>query len=202
MSLEDARYSVIRYLASDIENAYGPNVHDPRSGEIIESHIGWFHNVMSLVHDWYMIQAGCMTNVLTRWNSTIDWWDSWSALSVHMRVGHTPDFAITWFSSTTLLTVHCIRNWVEANGPYLINHGHARFNHVAQPEDNISRVFSRINDYDKVGNKMGMLLPNCKNSEDENRSSTSLLSNSWQKALLVRRRGIRQRSTCSDWKTL
>lgn len=56
IGLEDARYSVIRYLASDIENAYGPNVHDPRSGEILESHIGWFHNVMSLVHDWYMIR--------------------------------------------------------------------------------------------------------------------------------------------------
>ena len=52
MSLEDARYSVIRYLASPIENAYGPNVHDPRTGEIIESHICWYHNVMSLLHDW------------------------------------------------------------------------------------------------------------------------------------------------------
>ncbi|MBR5670629.1 MAG: DUF5117 domain-containing protein, partial [Bacteroidales bacterium] len=60
MSLEDARFSVIRYLASDIANAYGPNVHDPRSGEIIESHIGWYHNVMTLVHDWYQVQAGAV----------------------------------------------------------------------------------------------------------------------------------------------
>ncbi|HEY1201600.1 MAG TPA: DUF5117 domain-containing protein, partial [Niastella sp.] len=46
MSLEDARFSVIRYYASDKENAYGPNIADPRSGEIIESHVGWYHNVM------------------------------------------------------------------------------------------------------------------------------------------------------------
>ena len=52
MSMEDARYSFIMYLASDIANAYGPNVHDPRSGEIMESHVGWYHNVMKLVHDW------------------------------------------------------------------------------------------------------------------------------------------------------
>ena len=52
MSMEDARYSCIRYLASPIENAYGPQVHDPRTGEIIESHICWYHNVMKLVHDW------------------------------------------------------------------------------------------------------------------------------------------------------
>ena len=49
ISLEDARYSAIRYFASDIENAYGPNVNDPRSGEILESHIGWYHNVMKLL---------------------------------------------------------------------------------------------------------------------------------------------------------
>ena len=60
MSLEDARYSVIRYFASDIENAYGPQVHDPRSGEILESHIGWYHNVMNLVHDWFMIQTAAV----------------------------------------------------------------------------------------------------------------------------------------------
>ena len=60
MSLEDARFSVIRYLASPIPNAYGPNVHDPRSGEIIESHIGWYHNVMELLHDWYQTQVGAL----------------------------------------------------------------------------------------------------------------------------------------------
>ncbi len=55
MSLEDARFSVIRYFASDIENAYGAECRRrPRSGETSwVSHIGWYHNVMKLVHDWY-----------------------------------------------------------------------------------------------------------------------------------------------------
>ncbi len=48
MDMDDARYSFIRYFPSEIPNAYGPNVNDPRSGEIIQSHIGWYHNVMSL----------------------------------------------------------------------------------------------------------------------------------------------------------
>jgi hypothetical protein len=60
ISTEDARYSFIRYFASDIQNAYGPNVHDPRSGEIIESHIGWYHNVMSLLNSWYTIQTAAV----------------------------------------------------------------------------------------------------------------------------------------------
>ncbi|HRI80634.1 MAG TPA: DUF5117 domain-containing protein, partial [Cyclobacteriaceae bacterium] len=60
ISTEDARYSFIRYFASDIQNAYGPNVHDPRTGEIIESHIGWYHNVMNLVNNWYTIQTAAV----------------------------------------------------------------------------------------------------------------------------------------------
>ncbi len=51
-------WSVIMHLIS--ENAYGPNIADPRSGEIIESHVGWYHNVMKLVHDWYFIQASAI----------------------------------------------------------------------------------------------------------------------------------------------
>src|SRR5690606_1273500 len=59
-STEDARYSVIRYFASDVQNAYGPHVPDPRSGEILESHIGWYHNVMNLLRNWYLIQTAAI----------------------------------------------------------------------------------------------------------------------------------------------
>ncbi len=57
-SIDDATHNVLVYKPSDISNARGLHVHDPRSGEIIESHINWYHNVMALVHDWYMVQAG------------------------------------------------------------------------------------------------------------------------------------------------
>ena len=58
MSVDDARYCVLRYLPAEIENAYGPHIIDPRSGEIIESHICWYHNVMNLLTKWYMTQCG------------------------------------------------------------------------------------------------------------------------------------------------
>ena len=58
MSVDDARYCVLRYLPSETENAYGPRVVDPRNGEIIESHICWYHNVMNLLTKWYMTQCG------------------------------------------------------------------------------------------------------------------------------------------------
>jgi hypothetical protein len=56
MSLEDARFSVLRYFAAEIQNAYGPNV----LCEILESHIGWYHNIMSLLRNWYLIQTAAV----------------------------------------------------------------------------------------------------------------------------------------------
>ncbi|MBQ3909281.1 MAG: DUF5117 domain-containing protein, partial [Bacteroidaceae bacterium] len=58
MSVDDARFSMIRYLPSETENAYGPRIVDPRSGEIIEAHVCWYHNVMNLVKKWFMVQCG------------------------------------------------------------------------------------------------------------------------------------------------
>ena len=56
-SPEDIRYSVIRWFPSEVQNAFGPHVHDPRSGEILESDIGWYHNVANLLRNWYLIQT-------------------------------------------------------------------------------------------------------------------------------------------------
>jgi len=57
-SIEDARHSVLVYKPSYIANAMGPSVKDPRSGEILETHISWFHNVMDILYKWYFVQAG------------------------------------------------------------------------------------------------------------------------------------------------
>lgn len=89
MSMEDARYSCIRYLASPIENAYGPNVHDPRTGEILESHICWYHNVMTLVHDWYMIQAGTLDEAAQKMKYDTDLMGQLIRFVSSHEVGHT-----------------------------------------------------------------------------------------------------------------
>ena len=68
-SMEDARYSVVRYFASPVQNAYGPHVSDPRSGEILQSHIGWYHNVMSLLRNWHLVQTAAINPATTRGRS-------------------------------------------------------------------------------------------------------------------------------------
>ena len=59
-SPEDVRYSVVRYFASPIPNANWPHVSDPRSGEILESDINWYHNVMTLLRNWFFVQTAAI----------------------------------------------------------------------------------------------------------------------------------------------
>ncbi|MCR4921430.1 MAG: zinc-dependent metalloprotease [Bacteroidaceae bacterium] len=158
MSMEDARYSCIRYLASPIENAYGPNVHDPRTGEILESHICWYHNVMSLVHDWYMVQCSSIDEAAQRMNFDEELMGQLIRFVSSHEVGHTLGLRHNFGSSSTV-PVDSLRNkaWVEAHGHTPSIMDYARFNYVAQPEDGISRkgVFPRINDYDQWAIRWG-----------------------------------------------
>lgn len=158
MSMEDARYSCIRYLASPIENAYGPNVHDPRSGEILESHICWYHNVMSLVHNWYMVQCSSIDEAAQKMNYDEELMGQLIRFVSSHEVGHTLGLRHNFGSSSTV-PVDSLRDkaWVEANGHTPSIMDYARFNYVAQPEDGISRIgiFPRINDYDKWAIKWG-----------------------------------------------
>lgn len=151
MSMEDARYSVIRYLASPIANAYGPHVSDPRTGEIMESHICWYHNVMSLVHDWYMVQASSIDEAARKMNYSEELMGQLIRFVSSHEVGHTLGLRHNFGSSSTV-PVDSLRNkaWVEKNGHTPSIMDYARFNYVAQPEDGISHegIFPRINDYD------------------------------------------------------
>ena len=158
VSLEDARYSVLRYLPSETENAYGPRIVDPRSGEIIEAHICWFHNVMNLLTKWYMVQCGAVDKRA----QTMKFDDKLMGelirfVSSH-EVGHSLGLRHNMGASFAT-PVEKLRDkaWVEKNGHTASIMDYARFNYVAQPEDNISPkgLFPRINDYDKWAIKWG-----------------------------------------------
>lgn len=170
MSLEDARFSVVRYFASDIENAYGPNVHDPRSGEIIESHIGWYHNVMKLVHDWYMIQTAAVDPKARKMKFDDSLMGQLIRFVSSHEIGHTLGLRHNMGSSSTT-PVELLRNkaWVEKHGHTASIMDYARFNYVAQPEDSISEagLFPRIGDYDKWAIQWGYSYTGAKNEEDD-----------------------------------
>ncbi|HEA19855.1 hypothetical protein LCGC14_0713630 [marine sediment metagenome] len=152
MSLEDSRFSVLRYFASPSKNAYGPNIVDPRSGEILESHIGWYHNLMSLLHSWYMVQAGAVDERAQHMEFEDELMGELIRFVASHEVGHTLGLRHNMGASSAT-PVENLRNaeWLKKNGHTSSIMDYARFNYVAQPEDSIPTedLMPRIGDYDK-----------------------------------------------------
>lgn len=158
ISPDDARYNFIRYLPSEEQNAYGPHISDPRSGETIESHVCWYHNVMQLVRNWYMIQCGVLDKRAQNLRFDEDLMGQLIRFVSSHEVGHTLGLRHNMIASSAT-PVEKLRDkaWVEKNGHTASIMDYARFNYVAQPEDKIGEkgLFPRINDYDKWAIKWG-----------------------------------------------
>jgi hypothetical protein len=167
-SPEDVRYSVVRYLASPIPNANGPHVSDPRSGEILESDINWYHNVMTLLHNWYFVQTAAI-NPEARTNQFKD--EIMGRLirfvSSH-EVGHTIGLPHNMGSSVAY-PVDSLRSaeFTKKNGTAPSIMDYARFNYVAQPEDKGVALMPNIGPYDKYAINWGYRPILNKSAEDE-----------------------------------
>ena len=178
-SLDDARFSAVVYKPSDIPNASGPHIHDPRSGEIMESHINWYHNVMNLLRNWYLLQASPSDpNARTGKFKDSLMGQLIRFVSSH-EVGHTLGLPHNMGSSSAT-PVEKLRDkaYVEANGHTASIMDYARFNYVAQPEDKIgpAGLYPRIGDYDLWAIEWGYK-PIMDKTEDEEKA----MLNEWVK---------------------
>lgn len=165
-SLDNAMHSAIVYKPSEISNASGPSIADPRSGEIIESHINWYHNVMKLVRDWYMIQTAAVDPRARKMEFSDELMGDLIRFVSSHEVGHTLGLRHNYGSSSTV-PVEKLRDksYVEANGHTPSIMDYARFNYVAQPEDKITSkgLYPRIGDYDLWAIEWGYkLMPEAK----------------------------------------
>ncbi|WP_316814647.1 zinc-dependent metalloprotease [Pedobacter nyackensis] len=170
-NIDDARHSVIVYKPSDIANASGPHVHDPRTGEILETHINWYHNIMQLLRNWYFIQASAIDPQARKMKFDDKLMGELIRFVSSHEVGHTLGLRHNFGSSATV-PVEKLRDkqWVEKNGHTPSIMDYARFNYVAQPEDNITAkgIFPRIGDYDLWAIEWGYKwLPEFKTADEE-----------------------------------
>ncbi|MCR9016274.1 zinc-dependent metalloprotease [Aquiflexum gelatinilyticum] len=149
-SPEDARYSVIRYFASDIQNAYGPHVSDPRSGEIIESDIGWYHNVMNLLRNWFFIQTAAVNPEARGVNFREETMGRLIRFVSSHEVGHTLGLPHN-FASSHAYPVDSLRSatFTKEFGTAPSIMDYARFNYIAQPGDANVSLMPDVGPYDK-----------------------------------------------------
>src|SRR5689334_9884796 len=171
---EDARYSVIRYLPSTIENASGPHVSDPRTGEILESDIQYYHNVMNLQRDWYFLQVGPLDPRAKHLPLPDDLMGRLVEYVVAHEVGHTLGFQHNMKASAEY-PADKVRDpqWLKtmSHTPTLMDY--SRFNYVAQPEDNIpvENLIPQIGPYDKWATMWGYKpIPGAKTPDDEKKT--------------------------------
>jgi len=170
-SIDDARHSAIVYKPSSVSNASGPHVHDPRTGEILETHINWYHNVMELLHDWYFVQTAAVDTAARKMHFSDELMGQLIRFVSSHEVGHTLGLRHNFGSSSTV-PVEKLRDkaWVEANGHTPSIMDYARFNYVAQPEDHIGAagLFPRIGIYDEWSIEWGYKwMPEFKTPQDE-----------------------------------
>ncbi|WEK36478.1 MAG: zinc-dependent metalloprotease [Candidatus Pseudobacter hemicellulosilyticus] len=177
-SLEDAAHNVLVYKPSRVSNASGPIITDPRSGEILESHVNWYHNIMQLMHDWYMIQAGAVDDRARKpiYNDSL--MGELIRYVCSHEIGHTLGLTHNFGASSTI-PVEKLRDkdWLSKNGHTPSIMDYARFNYVAQPEDSIdvNTLIPKIGVYDEWAIEWGYRwLPQLKSFDEERK-----FMNSW-----------------------
>mgnify|MGYP003705838939 FL=1 len=171
-SPEDVRYSVVRYLASPIPNANGPHVSDPRSGEILESDINWYHNVMTLLRNWFFVQTAAINEdargvsfddeVMGRLIRFVSAHEVGHTIGLPHNMGSSSAYPVDSLRSATFTKKY-------GTAPSIMDY--ARFNYIAQPEDKGVALMPDIGVYDKHAVRWGYRpIPDAKTAKEEKKT--------------------------------
>ncbi|VXC27362.1 Zinc-dependent metalloprotease [Flavobacterium sp. 9AF] len=166
---EDIRYSVIRYVASTTRNAVGPSISDPRTGEIIESDIIWYHNHLRSYRNRYLLETGAANPSARTLHTSDEEMGEMMQMVIAHEVGHALGFPHN-MSASCAYNVEDYRKpfFTKLNGISASIMDYARFNYIAQPGDKDVRFIRQMGPYDSYAVNWGYrIVPNAKTPEDE-----------------------------------
>ena len=155
-SPEDVRYSTVRYVASTTRNAVGPSVKDPRSGEIIESDVIWYHNHLRSYRNRYLLETGA-ANPKAR---TLDTPEKEIGEMMRRVIAHEVGHALGLphnMKASSAYPVDSLRSgdFTQKMGIATTIMDYARYNYVAQPGDDNIRFVRQIGPYDHYAIEWG-----------------------------------------------
>jgi hypothetical protein len=168
-SPEDIRYSVVRYVASTTRNATGPSVSDPRSGEIIESDIIWYHNHLRSYRNRYLLETAAANPSARTLQTADEEIGEMMRMVIAHEIGHALGFPHNMAASYAY-DVESYRNgeFTQKNGIAASIMDYARYNYIAQPGDENIRFIRQIGPYDHYATNWGYrVLPGVKLAEEE-----------------------------------
>jgi len=168
-SPEDIRYSVIRYVASTTRNAMGPSVSDPRSGEIIESDIIWYHNHLRSYRNRFLIETAASNPKARTLETSEEDIGEMMEMVISHEVGHALGFPHNMGASSSYEVENYRKaDFTQKEGISASIMDYARFNYIAQPEDKGVRYIRQMGPYDDYATNWGYrFLPDAKTPEDE-----------------------------------
>ena len=168
-SPEDIRYSVVRYVASTTRNATGPSVSDPRSGEIIESDIIWYHNHLRSYRNRYLLETGAANPSARTLHTPDEEIGEMMKMVIAHEVGHTLGLPHN-MSASYAYDVESYRDgdFTQKNGIAATIMDYARYNYIAQPGDENIRFIRQLGPYDDYAINYGYrYIPEAQSADDE-----------------------------------